>query len=254
MASVFETIKRILFRPIQVRTCFEARTDEFLAAMRAASEYRNSGDTVQASQQCQTMISLLEDITRQCTGIAAQRFVAAGYFDVGSLYREMEHVPEAERCFATAIEKFERLKNNSSQTHFSDSMLAGCQNQLGMLYSDCGPLDKAETALDNAIARRKRIVSEVPDDMENRVYLAGAICNRAHVASKSGQRDAAIALYDQSLQMLDQTIPPCDCGCRDAIAGAMSEAMGHPHWILTAHHFRRNAEAGRQYWIDSDNS
>ena len=147
MASVFETIKRILFRPIQVRTCFEARTDEFLAAMRAASEYRNSGDTVQASQQCQTMISLLEDITRQCTGIAAQRFVAAGYFDVGSLYREMEHVPEAERCFATAIEKFERLKNNSSQTHFSDSMLAGCQNQLGMLYSDCEPLDKAETAL-----------------------------------------------------------------------------------------------------------
>ena len=250
MATFLQNLKQFLFGRPQGQPYQSARLNEFWAALNAATNSWRSGNTALAEQQCQAMIHQLQEIANEQTDITSQRFVAGGFFDVGGVYREMERVPDAERCFAIAIEKFESLSSHFTEARYADSMLAGCQNQLGMLYSDCGPLDQAETALDNAIARRKRIMSEVPDDMENRIYLAGAICNRAHVASKLGQRESAISLYDQSLQLIDETIPPCDCGCRDAIFSAISELNGHPHWVLTAHRFRQNAEAGRRYLTD----
>ncbi len=67
---------------------------------------------------------------------------------------------------------------------------------------------------------------------------------------ESGKYGSALEFYNESIEILQNAIPPCDCGCRDALVSAISNVKEHPHWILMAHSFLFNAEQGRSFALD----
>lgn len=121
---------------------------------------------------------------------------------------------------------------------------AACRNHLGLLSKDAARPEDASEHLQAAAALREELAELRPDDVWNRVFLGGALCNRGHLEREQGRGDVARELYDRAADVLEAAIPPCDCGCRDAAASAFSNVKGHPHWIVMAHAFLANAEAG----------
>jgi tetratricopeptide (TPR) repeat protein len=252
MGSILDGIKRWIVGPRRIQSpqhtihsWFQIQLPKFSELIDPAYEYAEAQEYVRAEQACRAVISYLAGIAEERDDDDARKLLGLGYLDLGAVHRILRRTADAERFYAAAIAMFESLAKSDSQARFANSQLAACQNHLGLLYMDCGPVDKAVDALENTMTQRRHLVNQFPDDLENQVYLAGTICNRAHIARESGENDLAMAYYDESLQIIDRAIPPCDCGCRDAIVGAISLASGHPHWILTAHEYRRNAEAGR---------
>lgn len=239
MKKYFASIKERLFgnEPSPV--------EEMSALLKAVDEALYAGNGALAEERCGALRTYLETLAAKSTDDETNKVIGAGYFDLGSLYRQMTRVPEAEAAYAKAIEVFTKLNEKPEATQFATSHLAACQNHLGLLYMDCGRAEQATTAFEQAIAMRRELLTKYPDDSQNQVYLGGALCNLAHLAREAGQAERALALYDESIELLEAAIPSCDCGCRDALADAFSQLQGHPHWILIAHDFRRNAEEGR---------
>lgn len=223
----------------------ERETEELARRLDAVYQTMASGDLTRALQRCTVVTDFLNGLAAGEPGADARKLLALGYFDLASAYREMARVPEAETAYAEAVKWLESLQGVPEHTRFAGTQLAACKNHLGLLYMECGPAEKAVAALEEAISRRRVLAQQQPEDGENRIHLGGALCNRAHVARDHGDTAAAKSLYDESIAVIEEAIPPCNCGCRDAIASAFSNRLGHPHWILLGHHFRRNAEEGR---------
>ncbi len=199
-----------------------------------------------AEARCKDLEAFLVAISTNSAHPDIRKFLAAGYFDLGSAYRRMQRVAEAEKFYAEAIVLLKSLTELRKYKHFADSQLAACKNHLGLLYMDCGPMEKAVASLEEAIALRRGVASQDPDDLENLVYLAGAICNRAHMARDGGDTKAALPLYDEAITTLTEVIPKCGCEREQAMAAALASAAGRPALFMIAHHFRANALDGRR--------
>jgi tetratricopeptide (TPR) repeat protein len=223
------------------------QSDQLRALFADVDRARAAGQ--QIDDPAARLVNFLETIRRQADGDDIRAFCAGGYFDLASAYREMGRTADAEANYAVAQSLFSSLLETQHE-QFAWSRLAASKNQLGMLYMDGylqgEPLQKAIPPLDAAINMRRQLADRWPADKQNIVYLAGALCNRAHVARECNDLAVAADLYAESIRIIDAAVPPCTCGCRDAVASSVSEAQGSPHWVMVAAQFRSNAEEGQR--------
>lgn len=134
----------------------------------------------------------------------------------------------------------EDLRAASLEREVVDAQLPACLNNLGLLALDGGQHAVAVTHFEAAAAYRRSRRALEPMDQDNVVYLGGTLCNHGHALRELGRTTDAVAMYQQSIDLLDRTVPGCTCGCRDLYA-----RMAGEHIILTAQSFLRNALDGR---------
>lgn len=172
------------------------------------------------------------------------KVLGIGFFDLGSSYRDLSLKEPAEMAYNQAIEQLQQIIKSEEHKEFAITQIAASKNHLGLLYMDHGPVAQAIKYLDQAIWDRKYIVDHYPENIYNKVYLAGAYCNRGHIEREAGRPKSSIIYYNDSISLLEDIIPQDNSGAQDAYAAAYSSASGHPHWITTAHSFLNNARAG----------
>ncbi|QPI48080.1 tetratricopeptide repeat protein [Massilia antarctica] len=128
-------------------------------------------------------------------------------------------------AYGKAIDLLHSIADSDEHKRFAAGQLAACKNQLGLLYMDCGPRDKAIAAFDQAIRQRKALAHQEPGDCWNLVYLGGALCNRAHLARERGEHGEAMKLYDEAIALLAELALDPDGDVSQARLGAMSAAF-----------------------------
>lgn len=203
-----------------------------------------SGDVPEVDARCKDLEQFLTSLDAHSALPAIRRIQGAGYFDLGSAFRQIRRVPEAETAYAKAIDILKTIAHIEEHRQFATGQLAACKNHLGLLYMDCGPQDKAIAAIDDAIAQRRVLADEEPGDCWNLVYLGGALCNRGHIARERGEHRAAMALYDEAIALLWELAPDEHCERSEAWVRGMSVAFpGLPEF---ARQYRVNAENGKR--------
>ncbi len=193
---------------------------------------------------CSDLFHYLEWKEPTVTAPKARQLIGFLYHDIGADCRGVGLREFAERAYHRAISVLLSIRGNSK---LARSQIAACNNQLGLIFFETAQRERAVPFFDKAIEIRRELSTSYPDDAENKIYLAGALCNHGHVSRELGQNSSAHSFYEQSLELIEKTIPTCDCGCRDMLAEMISHSTNHPHWIFTAHQFRRNVELGLSY-------
>ena len=174
----------------------------------------------------------------------ASKVLGIGYFDLGSSYRNISMKELAETAYTQAMEYLQAIIKSDEHKEFAINQIAACKNHLGLLYMDHGPVNLAIKYLDQAIWDRTYIADHYPENMYNKVYLAGATCNRGHVERNAGRPKSAIIRYKDAIAQLEEIIPSTDGGITNEVASAISNAQGSPHWVTMAQSFLDNARAG----------
>ncbi|NHZ92219.1 tetratricopeptide repeat protein [Massilia sp. CCM 8733] len=227
-------------QPVDVEQCVR----QLQALSDAIDPALASADAPEVDARCNDLAQFLASLEAHSALPAIRRILGAGYVDLGSAYRQIRRVAEAEMAYAKAIGVLQSITHIDEHRLFATAQLAASKNHLGLLYMDCGPQDKAIAAFDDAIAQRKALARQAPGDCWNLVYLGGALCNRAHIARERGEHRAAMALYDEAIALLDELAPDDDCERSQARFAAMSAAFpGLPEF---ARQYRVNAQDGKR--------
>ena len=108
--------------------------EELSALLKAVDEALYAGNVALAEERCGAMRTYLETLAAKSTDDETNKVIGAGYFDLGSLYRQMTRVPEAEASYAKATEVLNRLHEKPEHESYATAQLAACQNHLGLLY------------------------------------------------------------------------------------------------------------------------
>lgn len=217
-----------------------------------------------AEESCQRATILLDEISRGDHGPDGQMFVGEGYFQIGILSASARRKDAAEQAYHRALEIWTRLADADPLDGRFRGAMAECWNHLGMLYEGVGRLEEeAETAYRQAIAIREELAETHPTDVSNKLGWGGTLCNLGNVARQCGQGQAALDFYDRAQRVLESIIPAYSWDSADwqtavnvmrpygehdwgyDVDMVMTSFLGRPHWILVAHHFLGNVEAGR---------
>ena len=186
----------------------------------------------------------------QSATVESRRLIGDANFDIGSLYRDIGKLEEAERAYRTALRAWQELSAEEPDDVEFQERTAACFNHLGILNGDRGKLDRAESAYQSALSirsdlQRAKFPTAEEGHRQNGVYLGGVLCNLGHIAARQGNITSALEYYDRANTTLLHSIPPCDCGCQLGIVHAISAATGRPHWIGLGHQFLENVARGR---------
>lgn len=222
---------------------FEPLLQEARIASITLGKHIGRGDLEAAESACRSIEVQLADLSSKISSPSHRLALADRYFNFGALLRELKEFGWAERAFQSAI----RLSTSASERHPDAAcrQLAACQNHLGLLYQETNSLEQSFRAFEEALAHRETLLKTDPKDEENLVYLGGTLCNLGNVACDREEFENALAWYHRSIDILDRSIPGCDCGCRDVQAEIDSFMSGCPSPVLIAHQFLRNALDGR---------
>jgi tetratricopeptide (TPR) repeat protein len=171
-------------------------------------------------------------------------------FRVGQDARELGATELAERNLHRAIDLMTGRRPGRSQKSLKTfRFVAGCHNQLGILYLDNHQSVIASAAFDRAIELRRELQRLSPKDRENEVYLGGALCNRGNASFDSDVKQAR-DYYQQSLDVLRQPTQTCECGYWDEERQSwwcsqleMYDDLLNLGWVRLAPHFIDNAMA-----------
>jgi tetratricopeptide (TPR) repeat protein len=203
------------------------------------------GKPAEAEAACRRLASLLAELPVAEAGDDSRYLLGAMLFDLGSSYRMLRNREEAEKTYGRAMELWQEVAAAKPDNTHVAGCIAGCKNHLGLLYQDAGSLQQAASLYGEALALREKLFASDPGDEENRVYLGGTLCNLANLAMAQDNFQESLRWYNQSIDILDQSIPGCDCGCRDMSANMIAHLTGRPSPLLVAQQFLRNALAGR---------
>jgi tetratricopeptide (TPR) repeat protein len=195
---------------------------------------------------CQRASALLDDVADLQRAPGRKELVASGYFFLGNYFRILGCNREAEDSYQHSLPFWNELASGeeADQTRLRN-MAAACLNNLGCIYEATGRLQEAEQAYGHALTIREKLAESHPNDPETRVRLGGTLCNLGNIASHRGQTEKAQELYDQSIRLLENTIPHCECGQQAMLCQVHARASGQPHWITTAQQFLENARQAK---------
>ncbi len=205
-----------------------------------------AGDRHAAEKGCAELAAFLKELELNQVSLADKDLLGEGLVDLASGYREMSKWAEAEASFAKAIAVWQELGSSKEYSKKARSQIAACKNQLGLVYDQSGKLDLAVQQLNDAVRMRKELRDAFPEDLENRVYLGGALCNKAYLACETDDRVSAADLFRESIAVIDTALPECTCGCRQLTIAHMEHSLPAwaRHWLQLAEQFRQNAVAG----------
>lgn len=126
--------------------------------------------------------------------------------------------------------------------------LAACENLNGIKLYDADQWSEAELHYRRAIRLREGLAPQLDAGNardSNALYLGGAYCNLGHTLRDLSRYPAARQAYGAAIDLLDQMIPGCDCGCRSMYAEMVEKTRGFSV-VKTASRFLVNALLGRQ--------
>src|SRR5262249_25591920 len=186
--------------------------------------YLRSNKLAEAEAACRQLALLLAEWNAGEGGAESQDFLAAAFFDLGGFYRALKKKDEAEKAYEQALKTWQALLSAHPGDARIIGHIAGCKNHLGLLYQDTGSLQQATDFFQQAVSLREGLLKSHPEDDANVVYLGGAMCNLGNIAAQRNELETALAWYHRSIDMLDRSIPGCDCGCRDMHANLLSHA------------------------------
>ncbi|MCC7423025.1 MAG: anti-sigma factor antagonist [Planctomycetaceae bacterium] len=210
--------------------------------------YLRHRQTDLAEAACRRQAQTLADWLERARTPDVRNLVAAGTFDLASFFRTLRKKEDAERLYGQAETIWRALAEADPDNGQYASWVAGCRNHLGLLAQDFELLPQAAELFRQALAMRELLCERFPDDESNTVYLGGALCNLGNVAGQQHDDEAALAWYHRSIDVLDRSIPGCDCGCRDLFLNLRVSQGGSAPPALIAEQYLRNALGGRA-WI-----
>jgi len=203
-----------------------------------------------AERCCQRHAEVLSNWTSKAASGRIRDLLAAGYFDLASSFRLLRKRNEAERHYAQAEILWRRLSEEEPNNTRFLGQIAGCRNHLGLLYLDETEFAQASEQFQMALTIRKELAARFPHDELNIVYLGGAMCNLGNAAGELEDFDTAMDWLNQSINLLDQSIPGCDCGCRDMLANMAAQLGSGPSPVLVAEQFLKNALGSRRWVLE----
>jgi len=207
------------------------KLDELVAAINSSI---TSGDLIEAEMQCRELNKFLLSLPEQSQSFEMRCLVIEGYYDLGAAYRCLGRKNEAEDSFIMTVSILMGMKTEDPSSYFVGTVLASCKNHIGILYDNVGDLETAQAYFGEAAQLRKKLVSEYPDDIENKVFLADVLCADANVARKMHDTQKAVSLYEESISILDTVILSCGCGDSDAMVQPHSRPANHSRLLTLA--------------------
>jgi tetratricopeptide (TPR) repeat protein len=227
------------------RGAFPKTLEEARNGLLVLDTYIRERNTQAAAGVCHGITEQLAELSASASDSQERLSVAQLYFEFAIRLRQLQHDNEAEPAYQAAL----RLSTSECRGKEQDQarrVMAACHNHLGILHYAKSSDTKCAQYYREALALREALSQSCPSDAENRVYLGGVLCNLGNVAKDQNELETALCFYHRSIDILDSSIPGCDCGCRDSIA-ALS---GQSNPTLLGQQFLRNALQGRAAVLD----
>jgi tetratricopeptide (TPR) repeat protein len=223
----------------------EERRSRITGLFAEINAHLRSNDTAEAEASCRRLALLLAALPISQASALSRHLHAATLFDLASLFRIMRKRNEAENAYEQALNIWQEISSAQPRDAQVLSCIAGCKNHLGLLYQDAGSFAQAAGFFREALDPREKVLASDAQNEENVVYLGGTLCNLGNVAADQNDVQTALTWYHRSIDILDRSVPGCDCGCRDVLGNMIAATTGRPSPILVAQQFLRNALQGR---------
>ena len=169
----------------------ETERDRVSSVLSQAEESLRLGDLSGTAEFCAQAEARLANLANQPVTVESRRLIGDGNFDIGSIYRDIGRLDQAERAYRKGLAAWQELVGEAPHNVEFQERMAACFNHLGNLEGDRGALDRAETAYQSAMAIRSDLQrAEFPTeegDRQNGVYLGGVLCNLGHIAARQGK-------------------------------------------------------------------
>jgi|GEM_PF-4763264 len=237
------------------RNPWDDRNERINQEFRLLIDHGSRGDRAAAIQQCGVIASLLDSWKIEDLDSAsdeALEFFGKSHLSISQVLRESDQAQASIDHAQRAREFWNRLANRNPDDSEAWSSLATTYNYEGMALVD---LDEYETAIrvyDKVIETRRTIRAQHPENDLNVVFLGGAYCNRGIAEKHSHDPDAAMRDYETAIDILSDSIPGCDCGCRVAIEAEIAAMTRKESPMFTGLNFLRNTLNARANLLGPD--
>lgn len=133
--------------------------------------------------------------------------VALAHRSLGDVFRILKRTPEGEAAYQAAIARLGRLRQTDRENALYQQELATTHNWLGeSLRPEIGRQDEARQQYETASALQRTLAAKHPDNYQYKQELARSTYNLGILSDVSGQWDAAIARYDEAIQLLGDAL------------------------------------------------
>jgi eukaryotic-like serine/threonine-protein kinase len=147
---------------------------------------------------------IMEKLTRIHPNIPAYRAVLAGsYNNLGSMYRQLGRLAEAEVALKEAARLKERLASEHENLAEYQRSLAATYNNLGTVYRVMNQAKASEDAFRKALVIYERLAGTTGRAVEFTSLVGGTQVNLGYVAADARQEQAALDWYGKALRTLE---------------------------------------------------
>jgi serine/threonine protein kinase/tetratricopeptide (TPR) repeat protein len=142
--------------------------------------------------------------------------VAEAHFRVAMITSRIGRGDQAVKSYQAACALFEQLRREGGAGYALLTDLGGAYNNIGLLETDRGQWQAAQSALQKGLAVRKELLQAHPGDLRCQINLGHSYLNLGNVLRKTDQSAAAAESYEEACRLLR---PPADQGAADAMRG-----------------------------------
>jgi hypothetical protein len=219
-----------------------------------AARYANDADGM--ARGCRAAENILAALNASDPPHPLRVQIARAYFDMASVYYELQRPADARRAVGRARNLWERAVADEPEDFYARTQLAACLNWLALMASDDGDPVTAERLHVAALAvrteaRDRSAVAGASIDpterLHNLTYRAGVLCNLGHLLRARGDGKRAAEYYAEAVRELEALIPkrPKDRFAARRTAEEWEHRHGQRHYADVAEQFLSNARCGR---------
>lgn len=234
---------------------WDDRNERINQEFRLLIEHGSRGDRAAGIEQCGVIASLLDSWKIEDLDSAsdeALEFFGKSHLSISQVLRETDQAQASIDHARLAREFWNRLANRNPDDSEAWSSLATTYNYEGMARVELGEYEAAIPLYAQTIATRQAIQSKHPENDLNTVFLGGAYCNRGIAEKHMGDNEAALSDYETAIDILSDSIPGCDCGCRVAIEAEIAAMTRTESPMFTGLNFLRNTLNARANLLGPD--
>lgn len=237
------------------RSPWDDRNERINQEFRLLIEHGSRGDRAAGIEQCGVIASLLDSWKLEDLDSASDEeleFFGKSHLSISQVLRETDQAQASIDHAQRARAYWNRLANRNPDDSEAWSSLATTYNYEGMALVDLDEYEMAIRVYDKVIETRQTIRAQHPENDLNVVFLGGAYCNRGIAETHSHDPVAAMRDYETAIDILSDSIPGCDCGCRVAIEAEIAAMTRTESPMITGLNFLRNTLNARAKLLGPD--
>jgi tetratricopeptide (TPR) repeat protein len=149
---------------------------------------------------------------------------ATAYRRVGDIQQKLGEQAKAEEAYGRALALSRRLADDFPAEPEYRGLLAGCQHQLGLHFSQAKQFQEAERAFREAVALREKLLAESPNSLEYQYDLAASLSGLGRALHGRGRPDDAEPAYRRALDLLNELVErrPEESKYQDQLGAALN--------------------------------